>query len=79
MCEALGHVPDKCNRSEFEQYYNPYMSAISYTPIGLIPVGILNFVLMWNSIKEIAKKSVRWLAKKTCENVNLLICHHAGE
>ena len=78
MCEALGHVPDKCNKSEFE-YYNPYMSAISYTPIGLIPVGILNFVLMWNSLKEIAKKSVRWLAKKPCENVNLLICHHAGE
>ena len=22
-CEALGHLPGKCNRSEFEQYYNP--------------------------------------------------------
>ena len=64
-CEALGHVPGKCNRSEFEQYYNPYMSAISYTLIGLIPLGILNFVLRWRSVKVVAVKSFHWLSKKS--------------
>ena len=64
-CEALGHVPGKCNRSEFEQYCNPYMSAISYTLIGLIPLGILNFVLKWKSVKELAIKSFHWLSRKS--------------
>ena len=44
-CEALGHVPGKCDRLEFEHYYNPYMTAISYILIGLISLGVLSFVL----------------------------------
>ena len=70
-CEALGHVTGKCNRSEFEQYYNPYMSAISYIFIGLIPLGIINFVLKWNSVKKVAEKSFHWPAKKPSQNTNL--------
>ena len=69
-CEALGHVPGKCNRSEFEQYSNPYMSAVSYTLIGLIPLGILNFVLKWRSVKEIAVKSLQSLSRKPSEITN---------
>ena len=53
-CEALGHVPGKCNISEFEQYYNPYIRAISYILVGLIPLSVLNLVLKWSSVKEIA-------------------------
>ena len=70
-CEALGHVPGKCNRSEFEQYYSPYMSAISYTLIGLVPLGILNFVLKWRSVKEVTVKSIRRLSMKTSEITNV--------
>ena len=29
-CELSGHVPDKCDRSSFEQYSRPYMTAVSY-------------------------------------------------
>ena len=70
-CEALGHVPGKCNRSEFEHIYSPYMSAISYTLIGLIPLGILNFVLRWRSVKEVAVKSIRRLSRKSSEITNV--------
>ena len=62
-CEALGHVPGKCDRSEFEQYYNPYMSALAYILIGLIPLGVLNVVLKWSSVKEIAVKSFCYLSR----------------
>ena len=55
-CEALGHIPGKCNRSQFEQYYNPYLNATTNTSLGLIPFGILNFVLKWKSIKKGNKK-----------------------
>ena len=70
-CEALGHVPGKCNRSEFEHYYNPYMSAISYILIGLIPLGVLNFVVSWRSVKEVTVKSIRHLSKKSSEMTNV--------
>ena len=70
-CEALGHVPGKCNRSEFEHIYSPYMSAISYALIGLVPLGILNFVLKWRSVKEVAVKSLRRLTRKSSEITNV--------
>ena len=41
------------------------MSAISYILIGLIPLGILNFVLKWKSVKEVAVKSFYWLSRKS--------------
>ena len=63
-CEALGYVPEKCNRSEFEQYDNPYMSAIYYTLTGLVPLGILNFVLKWRSVKKVAVKYFCCLSRK---------------
>ena len=64
-CEALGHVPGKRNRSDFEQYYNPNMSSISYTLIALIPLGILNFALKWRSVKVVAMKSFHWFSEKS--------------
>ena len=66
-CEALGYVPGKCNRSEFEQYYNPYITVISYTLIGLV----LNFVLKWMSVKEAVVKLFCQLTRKFSKNVNL--------
>ena len=48
-CEALGHIPGKCSRSNFEQYHTPLMSAIAYTLMGLIPLSFLNYVLKWRS------------------------------
>ena len=66
-CEALRYVPGKCNRSEFEEYYNPYMIAISYTLIALVPLGILNFVLKWRSVKEVAMKSFHWLSRNVSD------------
>ena len=73
-CEALGYVPGKCNRSEFEQYYNPYMGAISYILMGLVPLGILNFVLKWRSIKKacITLKSFHHLPRKSFVIINPL-------
>ena len=41
------------------------MSAISYTLIGLIPLGILNFVLKWKSVKEVAVKTFNRLSRKS--------------
>ena len=70
-CEALGYVPGKCNRSDFEQYNNPYITLISYTLIGLIPLGILNFVLKWMSVKEAVVKLFCQLTRKFSKNVNL--------
>ena len=69
-CEALGHVPGKCNRYDIEQYDNPYISAISYILIGLIPLGVLNFVLKWRSVKEIAVKSFRCLSRISAWIIN---------
>ena len=70
-CEALGHVPGKCSRSEFEHIYSPYMSGIAYALIGLIPLGILNFVLKWRSVKEVAGKSFHRLSRKSSEITNV--------
>ena len=64
-CEALGYVPGKCNRSDFEQYDNPYLSAISYIIAGLVPLSILNFVLKWKAVKEVAVKTFDWLSRKS--------------
>ena len=64
-CEALGHVPGKCNRSDFEQYKNAYMSALSYALMGLVPLGILNFALKWSSVKAVAVKSLHHLSRKS--------------
>ena len=51
-CEAFGHIPGKCNRSNFEQHYNQYLVAISNILLGLIPLSILNFVLKWRSVQK---------------------------
>ena len=69
-CEALGHVPGNCNRYDIEQYDNPYISAISYILIGLIPLGVLNFVLKWRSVKEIAVKSFRCVSRISAWIIN---------
>ena len=69
-CEALGYVPGKCDRSEFEQYDNHYMSAISYILMGLVPLGILNYVLKWTSVKEVTVKSIHRLTRKSSEIKN---------
>ena len=62
----------KCNRSEFEHIYSPYMSAISYIHIGLILFGILNFVLNWRSVKEVEIKSFRRFSGKFSEVTHVL-------
>ena len=69
-CEALGYVPGKCNRSKMEQYNTSIMSAIAYTMIGLIPLGILTFVLKWRAVKEVTVKLFRWLARKFSKCTN---------
>ena len=51
-CELSGHVPDKCDRSEFEQYKHPYVTAISNILLGLIPISILNYVLKFEKVKQ---------------------------
>ena len=70
-CEALGHIPGKCDRSEMEQYNTSIMSAIAYTMIGLIPLSILNFVLKWRSVKEVTVKLFHWLTRKFSKCTNL--------
>lgn len=55
-CEALGHMSGNCSRSQFEQYYNPFLNAITYILMGLIPLSILNFVLKWKSVKKVTKR-----------------------
>ena len=52
ICELSGHVPGKCDRSEFEQYKHPYASVISNILLGLFPISILNYVLKFEKIKR---------------------------
>ena len=53
ICELSGHVPGKCDRSEFEQYKHPYASVISNILLGLFPISILNYVLKFEKIKRL--------------------------
>ena len=64
-CEAFGHIPGKCNRSNFEQHYNQYLATISYILMGLIPLGILNFVLKWRSAQKKMKSLFVCLNRST--------------
>ena len=64
-CEAFGHIPGKCNRSDFEQHYNQYLAAISNILMGLIPLSILNFVLKWRSVQKKAKIFFKRLRRST--------------
>ena len=75
-CEALGHVPGKCNRSQFEHYYNPYLNAITYTLMGLIPLSILNFVLKWKSVRRVTKKGSSTINRKSTMNTTQAISSH---
>ena len=63
-CEALGHVPGRCNREPIERITTPYFSAISYLLLGLIPLSILNFVFKWSSVKKAKEKLTAFLRKR---------------
>ena len=73
-CEALGHVPGRCNREPIERITTPYFSAISYLLLGLIPLSILNFVFKWSTVKKTKKKLRTFLQKNqstmTTDNSN---------
>ena len=69
-CEALGHVPGKCSREQFERLATPYFSAISYLLLGLIPLSILNFVFKWSSVKKAKKKLTTLLQKSQSTATN---------
>lgn len=58
-CEALGHVPGKCDRGSFDKIHNPYLNAITYILIGLVPLSILNFIIKWDSVKGLRTKARR--------------------
>ena len=51
-CESSGHVPGKCDRRIFERYTQPYMSAVAYILMGLIPFSVVNFVVKWKAVKN---------------------------
>ena len=62
-CEASGHIPGQCDRSKFERYLFPYMSAVAYILLGLLPFTILNFVVNWDRLwrtlkRQFNKKSI---------------------
>ena len=63
-CEALGHVPGRCDREPFERLTTPYLSVILYVLLGLIPLSILNFVFKWSSVKKAKKKLTALLRKR---------------
>ena len=75
-CEALGHIPGKCNRSQFEHYYNPFLNAITNTLMGLIPLSILNFVLKWKSVRRVTKKGFSTINRKSTVNTTQVISRH---
>ena len=69
-CESSGHVPGKCDRTIFERYTQPYMSAVAYILMGLIPLSIMNFVVKWKTVKNVFKRfTAGWInssrSKKT--------------
>ena len=57
-CEASGHMPGKCNRGVFERYLFPYMSAVAYILLGLLPFTVLNFVVNWDKLKKSLKRQL---------------------
>ena len=63
-CELSGHVPDKCDRSEFEQYKHPYVSAVSNILFGLFPISILNYVFNFEKVKKSLSQCYR--IKRRC-------------
>ena len=75
-CEALGHIPGKCNRSQFEHYYNPYLNAITYTLMGLIPLSILNFTLKWKSVQKVRKRVSSIFDRKSTVNTTQATSSH---
>lgn len=69
LCESTGHVPGKCDRSEFERHLRPEMSIVTYYLLGIIPMGILNFVVnwskQWKSIKQ-KLQAIRKIGRRSC-------------
>ena len=58
-CEFTGHVPGKCDRNDFEKYSYPYLLAVSYILLGLIPLSILNFVVNVRLTKAFVRKYLK--------------------
>lgn len=75
-CEALGHVPGKCDRNEFEKIFSPYMSGVSYSLMGLIPLSILNYVLKWEWITNTNKLFVRRVRTWRSNTTNSMTLSH---
>ncbi|XP_019859822.1 PREDICTED: uncharacterized protein LOC109588073 isoform X1 [Amphimedon queenslandica] len=74
-CEAFGHIPGKCDRGTIEKISKPYFSAIAYILMSLTPLGILNFILKWSSVKNVGNKAVNLTKRclsflhRSCESV----------
>lgn len=71
LCESTGHIPGKCDRSEFEQHLHPYMSAVAYVFLGLIPVGVLNFIVNWERLWKSMKHSAEVISDSPASAVSL--------
>ena len=52
-CEAYGHVPGKCDRALFEQYYDYWgLSCATFLLAGFIPLVNLTFIINFQKIQD---------------------------
>lgn len=84
-CESTGHVPGKCDRSKFERYIHTELQIFANLSMGLLSLGILNFVVSWQKLgksikaqlKKIQKGShIGKLVNQSSANVTIITNHH---
>ena len=52
LCEAVGHVPGKCNRESFEQYSHPLLNIVFYVASFFLPAVMLLYLINCRLLKE---------------------------
>ena len=52
LCEASGYVPNKCDRTSFEKYSNPFLECLFHVMITMLPFINLIFVSNFHKIKR---------------------------
>lgn len=60
-CESNGDSFGECDRSTFERPLFAIPNAIANISLGLIPIGVFNFLINWNKMK---KKMAKICGKK---------------
>ena len=75
LCEAVGHVEERCNRESFEQYSHPILNIAHYTINIIFPAIILLYLINCRTLKSTfmemkAIKALKSLSTRTRTSKN---------